>query len=103
MIPRVNSGAHWYETDSHSTLENAIFTVRMLRLRGWSRPLVVTDWLHMPRAALAFRSQGVRFATSAVTRGWRDEPASRWLYYLAREALALVGYTALILAGRHRR
>ena len=91
------------ETDSRSTLENAIFTVRMLRLRGWSRPLVVTDWLHMPRAALAFRSQGVLFATSAVTRGWRDEPASRWLYYLAREALALVGYTALILAGRHRR
>ena len=38
-----------------------------------------------------------------MTRGWRDEPASRWLYYLAREALALVGYTALILAGRHRR
>lgn len=91
------------EPDSRSTLENAIFTARMLRLRGWSRPLVVTDWLHVPRAALAFRSQGVRLATSAVTRGWRDEPASRWLYYLAREALALVGYAALILAGRHRR
>ncbi len=91
------------EPDSRSTLENAIFTARMLRSRGWSRPLVVTDWLHVPRAALAFRSQGVRLATSAVTRGWREEPASRWLYYLAREALALVGYTALILAGRHRR
>ncbi len=91
------------EPDSRSTMENAIFTARMLRSGGWSRPLVVTDWLHVPRAALAFRSQGVRLATSAVTHGWREEPASRWLYYLAREALALVGYTALILAGRHRR
>ncbi len=91
------------EPDSRSTLENAMFTARMLRLRGWSRPLVVTDWLHVPLAALAFRSQGVRVATSAVTRGWRDEPVSRWFYYLAREALALVGYAALILAGRHRR
>jgi uncharacterized SAM-binding protein YcdF (DUF218 family) len=91
------------EPDSRSTLENAIFTARMLGARGWSRPLVVTDWLHVPRATLAFRGQGVRVATSAVTRGWRDEPVSRWLYYLAREAVALAGYTALILAGRHRR
>jgi uncharacterized SAM-binding protein YcdF (DUF218 family) len=91
------------EPDSRSTLENAIFTTRILDARGWSHPLIVTDWLHVPRAALAFRSQGVHLATSAVTRGWRDEPASRWLYYLAREAVALVGYTVLIMAGRHRR
>ncbi len=91
------------ETDSRSTLENAIYSARILGARGWSRPLVVTDWLHMPRAALAFRSQGIPIETSAVTRGWRDEPVSRWLYYLAREALALAGYTVLILAGRHRR
>ena len=91
------------EPDSRSTLENAIFTARMLRARGWTCPLVVTDWLHVPRAALAFRGQGVRVATSAVTRGWREEPASRWLYYLVREVVALAGYMALILAGRHRR
>ena len=91
------------ETDSRSTLENAIYSARMLGARGWSRPLVVTDWLHVPRARLAFRSQGVRVRTSAVTHGWRDEPAARWLYYLAREGLALAGYTVLILAGRHRR
>ena len=32
------------ETDSHSTLENAIYSARMLGAQGWSRPLVVS-WL----------------------------------------------------------
>ena len=63
----------------------------MLRQRGWSRVLVVTDRYHLPRALFAFWSCGLRAAGSAAPgkparRLWR-----RWYYYL-REGLALPWY-----------
>ena len=89
------------ETDSRSTLENARHSVRLMRARGWSSALVVTDTVHLPRALLAFRAAGIEAHGAAAKGGARDEPAWTWPYHLAREALALLWYAARIAAGRN--
>ncbi len=91
------------ETESRSTLENARCSARIMRARGWTKALVVTDAVHLPRALMAFRALGIEAKGAAVTGGGRDEPVWTWPVHLAREALALVYYAALIAAGRHRR
>ncbi len=91
------------ETESRSTLENARCSARIMRARGWTKALVVTDAVHLPRALLAFRAHGIDAKGAAVAGGARDEPAWTWPVHLAREALALLWYAALIAAGRHRR
>ncbi len=47
------------ETESRSTLENARCSARIMRARGWTKALVVTDAVHLPRALLAFRARGI--------------------------------------------
>ncbi len=96
------------ETDSRSTLENARCSARIMGARGWSKALVVTDAVHLPRALMAFRALGIDATGAPVTGatapgGARDEPAWTWPYHLAREALAFLWYAARIAAGRHRR
>ncbi len=91
------------ETESRSTLENARCSVRIMGARGWTKALVVTDAVHLPRALLAFRALGIEAKGAAVMGGARDEPLWTWPYHLAREALAFLWYAALIAAGRHRR
>ncbi len=91
------------ETESRSTLENARCLARIMRARGWTKALVVTDAVHLPRALMAFRALGIEAKGAAVTDGARDQPVWTWPVHLAREALALVYYAVLIAAGRHRR
>ena len=91
------------ETDSRSTLENARCSARIMRARGWTEALVVTDAVHLPRALLAFRALGIDATGAAAPGGARDQPAWTWPYHLTREALAFLWYAALIAAGRHRR
>ncbi len=91
------------ETDSRSTLENARCSARIMGARGWSKALVVTDAVHLPRALMAFRALGIDATGAAVAGAARDQPLWTWPYHLAREALALLWYGALIAAGRHRR
>ena len=42
------------EPDSQETLANAVNTARLLKARGKGRIVLVTDRLHLPRAALLF-------------------------------------------------
>ncbi len=91
------------ETESRSTLENARCSARIMRARGWTKALVVTDAVHLPRALMAFRALGIEAKGAAVAGGARDQPVWTWPYHLAREALAFLWYAALIAAGRHRR
>ncbi len=93
------------ETDSRSTLENARCSARIMRARGWTKALVVTDAVHLPRALMAFRALGIDAKGAAVMGmgGARDQPLWTWPVHLAREALALLWYAALIAARRHRR
>lgn len=44
------------ENHSTRTIENAIECQRVMRERGWSRALLVTDTFHMPRALQSFRA-----------------------------------------------
>ncbi len=91
------------ETESRSTLENARCSARIMRARGWTKALVVTDAVHLPRALLAFRALVIEAKGASALGGARDEPVWTWPVHLAREALAILWYAALIAAGRHRR
>ena len=79
------------EDQATSTFESAQRCSTMLRQRGWSRVLVVTDRYHLARALLAFRSCGVR-AVGSPTLGKPTWRLRRRLYYYVREYLALVWY-----------
>ena len=79
------------EAQATSTFESALLCGDLLRQRGWSRVLVVTDRYHLPRTLLAFRSCGIRAVGSAAP----GKPARRLrqrCYYYFREGLALLWY-----------
>ncbi len=80
------------EPRARSTWDNARYTAELMAARGWSRALVVTDWLHLPRALFAFRSAGLRARGSGVRGSWRDERLTGRLGQMAYEASALIWY-----------
>ena len=47
------------ERASRNTVENALNTARLLRQRGMTRIVLVSDRSHLPRAALLFRRAGL--------------------------------------------
>ncbi len=49
----------WIEGRSLNTYENALYSARLLRVRGIRRVILVTQGYHMLRAALCFRKQGL--------------------------------------------
>lgn len=79
------------EEQATSTFESAMLCGAMLRQRGWSRVLVVTDRYHLPRTLLAFRSCGIRAVGSAAPGKPARRLRQRWYYYL-REGLAFLWY-----------
>ncbi len=103
LAPGVAEARLVLETESRSTLENARYSARIMRARGWTKALVVTDAVHLPRALLAFRALGIDARGAAVAGGARAQPVWTWPYHLAREALAFLWYAARIAASRHRR
>jgi len=89
------------EDQARNTFENAVYTGRIMRERGWRRVLVVTDPFHVPRALYVFRRLGLEAAGAPV----RDRgDGSRWVWYAAwgREALAFVKSWYLFRIGAHR-
>jgi uncharacterized SAM-binding protein YcdF (DUF218 family) len=74
------------EPGSRNTVENARETARLLHSRGLVSVLLVTDRVHLPRAALLFRLAGLRPV------GWAGvpPPSARWEAAAAiRECVAL--------------
>ena len=49
----------WAETQSRNTMENALFSARILKGAGIRHVILVTDAMHMRRARLAFERQGI--------------------------------------------
>lgn len=49
----------WIETASENTQENAVFSAAILKQAKIGKVLLVTDAMHMPRAARAFRQAGL--------------------------------------------
>ena len=79
------------EDQATSTFASAVRCCDMLRQRGWSRVLVVTDRYHLPRALFAFWICGLRAVGSATPGKPARRLRQRWYYYL-REGLALPWY-----------
>ncbi|HEX2544668.1 MAG TPA: YdcF family protein [Ramlibacter sp.] len=70
----------WVEDASRDTAENADLTAKMLRASGVKRVAVVTDAIHMPRAAAEFRRAGLEVlpAPTAFPQPG-DRPVLEWL------------------------
>lgn len=80
------------EDRSRTTLENVLFSARLMRERGLSRVLVVSDRYHLPRAVMCFRALGFDAAGSGPGRGTSGTPLRKWIYYHLREIAALPWY-----------
>lgn len=74
------------EDRARNTIQNAIFSARLLRDRGWRRAVVVTDSFHLPRTWYIFRRFGLRVALSGARP---DRPSADWWLALAREVFAI--------------
>lgn len=68
------------ESESRVTRDEAIFTARMLRRLGITSCIVVTTDVHMPRALLTFRHEGLQavpaIASAPVSS---QDPRKSWL------------------------
>lgn len=62
----VSDDAILLEKRSTRTLENAVFSIEMMRTRGWKRALIVTDDFHMARATYCFRAMRLPVWSVAV-------------------------------------
>ncbi|WP_138466256.1 YdcF family protein [Poseidonocella sp. HB161398] len=87
------------EDASTSTLENALFSARLMAAHGLTRALVVTDSYHAPRAVLSFRWFGIRARARPV---WHVGRTDRWLKAALRELLALPVYAVRLCHHRTR-
>jgi uncharacterized SAM-binding protein YcdF (DUF218 family) len=87
------------EAKSNNTVENALFCVRLLRDRGIRRIVLVSDRVHLPRAAMLFRLAGLDVVGSA------GAPMSSWtaaLVAVLHEMAALPRSMVRILCARRR-
>ena len=79
-------------TDHHgnTTLATARFTAALIKEKKWDKPLLVSQFFHLPRFRLAMAKNGVEAGGQAHSRlyGWRD------LYSLLRE---VAGYPVYAL------
>jgi uncharacterized SAM-binding protein YcdF (DUF218 family) len=87
------------EAASNNTAENALFCMRLLRDRGIRRIVLVSDRVHLPRAAMLFRLAGLDVIGSA------GAPMSSWraaLVAVLHEIAALPRSYVRILSARRR-
>ncbi len=81
------------EDQSHSTYENAVLTLPLLKERGIDEVLLVTDGYHLQRASAQFERLGIK--AHAVQSG-RRLGTTDWLVQTVREALALLRHPWLL-------
>jgi uncharacterized SAM-binding protein YcdF (DUF218 family) len=84
------------EDQSTRTLENAAYTARLMKGRGLTRALIVSDPCHLPRALLSFRWFGVEAEGSGAPGFWREGPWWSRALIALREVAALAGYLVLL-------
>lgn len=71
LVADMGQDAHWIETRSATTEENAAFSAPMLRTAGIRRIYLVTHYWHMARARRYFEGQG--FTVTPAPCGWGGE------------------------------
>jgi uncharacterized SAM-binding protein YcdF (DUF218 family) len=79
------------EPTSRNTYENAVETARLMRARGLSSVVLVSDRYHLPRARLQFRRAGLAVVATdhPPSRGWRHE-LPMWVRELAAFLISFV-------------
>ena len=88
------------EGQSHSTEENALYTAALMRARGWTTAIVVSDGYHLYRADLLFRRAGViAYVSPAQATAGPMYPVERYARG-SRELAALIWYWGKSAAGR---
>ncbi len=90
------------ETRSRNTLENAVFSARILRREKLENTLIVSDRYHLPRAVLCFQSLGFSATGSGPGRSVSNTPLNKWLYACLRETAAYPLYLVKLRAIRKR-
>jgi uncharacterized SAM-binding protein YcdF (DUF218 family) len=81
------------EDQSHSTYQNAVLTLPLLKARGIDEVLLVSDGYHLLRARAQFERLGIRVLP--VPSG-RRLGTSDWLVQTLRESLALLRHPWLL-------
>lgn len=76
----VPAGKIVQEGSSADTCENAFLTAEIFRARGWTRPLLLTSAVHLPRTVRAFEAAGLGAGTPVPcaylsSPGWRGWPS----------------------------
>lgn len=71
-----------------TTEATAVNSAAIMRARGWTSAIVVTQYFHVPRTALALRRAGISKVTSSHAR----YAELRDVYSLTREMIALPTY-----------
>jgi uncharacterized SAM-binding protein YcdF (DUF218 family) len=81
------------EQQSSSTLENALFSARIIDQRQWRSAIIVSDGYHLARLWLCFRKSTLSDIQLVSTPFPGTIPAQcQWLLALLREGLALPYY-----------
>lgn len=88
------------EIEASTTFENARRSADIMRRHGWTRAVVVTDALHIPRALLAFWGVGVRATGRGARIAWRVGPFRTPFHYLAYEMAGIALYATRIILRR---
>ena len=89
------------EDRSTSTLGSVVHCAAIIRERfQHPRVLVSTDLYHRARAAWLFRLMGIRVETPRIPGGFSAIYLRRWIYYVARELIAIPVDTLLLVAHR---
>lgn len=88
------------EGRSRHTLENLHFVRDALRARGWRSVLLVSDPLHLARAATFARGFGLEVATSPAVASPPRRGGVGWWARAAREAFLLHWYVVGVAFGR---
>lgn len=87
------------EEQAHSTEESALYTAAILRERGWTSAIVVTDAYHLFRTVLLFQSAGVAaFPSPAQATAGPMHPIEQ-VFRTHRELAALAWYWAKTALG----
>lgn len=76
------------EEESHSTLQNAQFTARLMRAKNLHSVVVVTDPSHLPRAKRLFTNEELTVTGSPVMKAPRHVNWSERIYWTLREVAA---------------
>jgi uncharacterized SAM-binding protein YcdF (DUF218 family) len=90
------------EDRASNTVQSGRLCAAIMRSRGWSRALIVTDDFHMPRTLLIFRWFGVEAAASTAPGARQGSGTARWAFYGLRELVALPWTLVRLIAADRR-